>query len=207
MTQKYMRTDEGGELWYSHAFQQLIQQMGYILQTTTADASFQNWIMEWPNSTLGDMMHSLLHGTKLDPEYWSWALRHVVYLKNQLPHQSMKTTPLQAYTGKKPNDTKSPQPAMAVGMGQTIEPQQDLEKEMSKPTEHLQVQYLSNNATLPIHSTAESSCLDLFSAVEVTIAPHTTTTNTNWYSNLTTSWNIWSDSAKKWSTAQISTGN
>jgi len=42
MTQKYMRTDEGGELWYSHAFQQLIQQMGYILQTTTADASFQN---------------------------------------------------------------------------------------------------------------------------------------------------------------------
>jgi hypothetical protein len=39
-TQKYIRTDEGGELWRSHAFQQMIRDAGYILEPTAADASF-----------------------------------------------------------------------------------------------------------------------------------------------------------------------
>jgi len=58
---------------------------------------------ERPNRTFGDMMRSLLHGARLGPEYWSWALLHAVYLKNHLPHRAIGTTPYQAYTGRKPD--------------------------------------------------------------------------------------------------------
>jgi len=101
--QKFVRTDAGGELWSSHAFQQMIFEMGFVPQVTAADASFQNGIAERPNHTLGDIMRSLLHGAHLGPEYWSWALIHAVYLKNRTPHRSIGTTPHQAYTGKRPD--------------------------------------------------------------------------------------------------------
>lgn len=104
--QKYVRTDEGGELWGSFQFQDLMKQMGYILQPTASDASFQNGMAERPNRTLGDMMRSLLYGANLGPQYWSWALLHSVYLKNRLPHMSTGTTPYEAYTGIKPNINK-----------------------------------------------------------------------------------------------------
>lgn len=102
-THKYIRTDAGGELWSSHAFQKMAYDMGYIPQVTAADASFQNGIAERPNRTLGDMMRALLHGANLGPEYWSWALLHAVYLKNRTPHRAIHTTPIQAYTGKRPD--------------------------------------------------------------------------------------------------------
>ncbi len=56
--QKFIRTDEGGELWGSHDFQQAIQEAGYILEPTASDASFQNGLAERPNRTLADMMRS-----------------------------------------------------------------------------------------------------------------------------------------------------
>jgi len=102
-TQKSVRTDEGGELWGSYALQQMARELGYILQPTAPDASFQNGVVERPNCTLGDMMRTLLHSANLGPEYWSWALIHAVYLKNWLPHRALGQTPFQAYTGHKPN--------------------------------------------------------------------------------------------------------
>jgi hypothetical protein len=100
---KRIRSDEGGELWGSREFQHMAKEMGFILEPTASDASFQNGIAERPNRTLGNMMRALLHGANLGPQYWSWALLHAVYLKNRLPHQSTLTTPYQAYTGHKPN--------------------------------------------------------------------------------------------------------
>jgi len=100
---KTIRTDEGGELWGSHAFQQAVTEAGYIMEPTASDASFQNGIAERPNRTFGDMMRSLLHGAGLGPEYWSWALVHALYLKNRIPQRSLHTTPYEAYTGKRPN--------------------------------------------------------------------------------------------------------
>ena len=41
-TQRYIRTDAGGELWSSHAFQKMAFEEGFIPQVTAADASFQN---------------------------------------------------------------------------------------------------------------------------------------------------------------------
>ena len=104
-TQRYIRTDAGGELWSSHAFQKMAFEEGFIPQVTAADASFQNGIAERPNRTFGDIMRSLQHGAQLGPEYWSWALLYAVYLKNRTPHQAIQTTPYQAYTGKRPDIT------------------------------------------------------------------------------------------------------
>jgi hypothetical protein len=102
-TQRFIRTDEGGELWGSHNFQRMCKDSGFILQPTASDASFQNSMAKRPNHTYGDMMWSMLNAAQLGPEYWSWALLHAVYLKNRIPHRAIGITPYQAYTGKKPN--------------------------------------------------------------------------------------------------------
>jgi hypothetical protein len=101
--QRYIRTDQGGELWRSHLFQQMCKDLNFIPQPTASDASFQNGMAERPNQTFGDMMRSMLHGANLGPEYWSWALLHAVYVKNRLPHRALGITPYQAYTGRKPD--------------------------------------------------------------------------------------------------------
>jgi len=101
--QRYIRTDQGGELWRSHLFQQMCKDLNFIPQPTASDASFQNGMAERPNRTFGDMMRSMLHGANLGPEYWSWALLHAVYVKNRLPHRALGITPYQAYTGRKPD--------------------------------------------------------------------------------------------------------
>lgn len=87
--------DEGGELWGSYMFQEVVRDAGYIMEPTAPDASFQNKVVECPNQTMGDMMCSMLHGASLRPEYWCWAILPAVYLKNRLPHRTMGTTPYQ----------------------------------------------------------------------------------------------------------------
>jgi hypothetical protein len=59
LQQKYIRTDEGGELWRSHHFHKAMHDTGYILEPTASDASFQNGVAERSNRTLGDMTRSL----------------------------------------------------------------------------------------------------------------------------------------------------
>jgi hypothetical protein len=98
-----IRTDGGGELYGSHAFQQAVRDAGFLVEPTASDASFQNGITERPNRTFGNMMRSLLHAAGLGPEYWSWALIHAAYLKNRLPHSAIPITPYEAYTGVRPN--------------------------------------------------------------------------------------------------------
>ena len=49
------------------------------------------------------MIRSLLQGAGLGSEYWSYALRHAVYLKNRLPHRGINKFPYEAMNGQKPN--------------------------------------------------------------------------------------------------------
>jgi hypothetical protein len=91
-----IRTDEGGELWGSEEFRSVINEAGYLLELTGADAPFQNGMAEWPNRTLGNMVRCLLHSANLGPEYWSFALQHAIYLKNLLPHRMIQMTPYQS---------------------------------------------------------------------------------------------------------------
>jgi hypothetical protein len=52
-------------------------------------------------------MRSLLYSSDLGSQYWSYALRHVVYLKNRLPHSSLKfVTPFEKLNGDKPDLSK-----------------------------------------------------------------------------------------------------
>jgi hypothetical protein len=92
-TRKLIRTDEGGELWKSHDFQQMAQEENFILEPTAADAPFQNGLAERPNRTLGNMMKCLLNMAALGPEYWSWALLHAIYIKNRLYHTVLWVSP------------------------------------------------------------------------------------------------------------------
>ena len=101
-------TDLGGELAGSRAFTALLleKDIGYIPKTTAAHSSAQNGMAEKPNQDLARMMRSLLYGAGLGSEYWGYAMRHAVYLKNRLPHSSLKyTTPYEAVNKTKPDLT------------------------------------------------------------------------------------------------------
>jgi hypothetical protein len=102
-THRTIRTDQGGELWASQDFRQLVMDTGYILEPTASGAPFQNGLAEWPNQTLGTMTRCLLHSANLGPEYWSFALLHAVYLKNRPPHTATNDTPYHCYTGSRPS--------------------------------------------------------------------------------------------------------
>ena len=99
-------TDLGGELAGSKAFTKLLMEkdVGYIPKTTAAHSSAQNGMAEKPNQDLARMIRSLLFGAGLGSEYWAYAMRHAVYLKNRLPHSSLHyITPYEKVNKVKPN--------------------------------------------------------------------------------------------------------
>lgn len=102
---KVIRTDLGGELARSHAFQKLVDDNNYRLETTGAFSSKQNGLVERPHRDLANIMRSLLYNADLGPQYWSFALIHAVYLKNRWPHQGLShdMTPYQAQTNRVPD--------------------------------------------------------------------------------------------------------
>jgi len=100
-----VRTDQGGELWKSAAFQEVIQKSRSILEPTGSGDPAQNGKAEAPNKTFARMIRGMLFNAGLGSEFWSYALLHAVYVKNRLPHSSqhMRRSPYEAYTGIKPN--------------------------------------------------------------------------------------------------------
>ena len=99
-----LTTDNGGELAKSHNFQRMIDASGYALKTTGAESSAQNGLAEKPNLDLARIMRALLFAAGKGSEFWSYALRHAVYLKNRLPHSSLQyITPYEIVNGTKPD--------------------------------------------------------------------------------------------------------
>ena len=99
-------TDQGGELAKSSDFAKAIDKCGYILTPTGAYASAQNGLAEKPNKDLAQIMRNLLYSAGLNSKFWSYAMRHAVYLKNRWPHSSLKwKTPYESLNGIKPNLT------------------------------------------------------------------------------------------------------
>ena len=100
-------TDLGKELGKSAAFQRMISNTNYVLKTTGAYSSAQNGMAEKPNQDLARMTRSLLYGAGLGSQYWSYALRHAVYLKNRLPHASKGwKSPYECINGIQPDLSK-----------------------------------------------------------------------------------------------------
>ena len=45
----------------------------------------------------------MLHSADIGPAYWSFVLIYAVYIKNRLPHATIKMSPFEAFTGLQPN--------------------------------------------------------------------------------------------------------
>ena len=100
-----VRVDQGGELWKSLVFCSLVQQHGYIIDPTGSDAVSENAAAERPHDTLGGMVCSLLYLAGLPPKFWADALLHAVYLRNRMVHRTIGMTPIEKWTGHKPDVT------------------------------------------------------------------------------------------------------
>ena len=99
-----IRTDQGGELARSFAFQDLLlRQFHYTLEPTGADSPSQNGAVETYNDKFAVRARTLLFGSGLPAQYWSAALVHSVYLHNRLVHSETKKTPFEGYYGIKPD--------------------------------------------------------------------------------------------------------
>ena len=97
-------TDQGGELARSHKFRKLCKDNNYTLTPTGAYASKQNGLMEKPNKDPAQIMRCLLYSAGLESKFWSYAMRHAVYLKNRWPHSSLPyKTPYELMFNEKPN--------------------------------------------------------------------------------------------------------
>jgi hypothetical protein len=102
-TQRYIRTDLGGELANSQDFRTLIAKHGYLLETTGPDASSQNGRGERPHRTLANMVRCMLYSASLGAEFWADALVHATYLYNRTYHRTIGKTPHEAWTDKIPD--------------------------------------------------------------------------------------------------------
>ena len=68
------------------------------MNTTAADYSSSNGIIERPHQTLKERMRCMLYSARLGTEFWVDALTHATWLYNQTYHSTIKMTPIQAYT-------------------------------------------------------------------------------------------------------------
>jgi hypothetical protein len=101
-TQRYIQTDQGGELAKSEAFRNVITKNGYVLESTGPDASSQNGRGERPHRTLANMVCCMLYGANLSVEFWADALVYAAYLYNRTYHEAIGKTPYEKWTTLKP---------------------------------------------------------------------------------------------------------
>jgi hypothetical protein len=97
-------TDQGGELAWSSAFQDIfLRDFHYTLEPTGTDSPSQNGAAEIYNDKFAVRTRTLLYGSSLPAKFWSAALLHSVYLHNRLVHSETKVTPFERYFGMKPD--------------------------------------------------------------------------------------------------------
>ena len=78
-----IRTDRGGELAQSFAFQDsVLRNHKYVVEPTGLDSPSQNGAVEIYNDSFGVKTCTLLYGAGLLAKYWSAALTHAVFLHN-----------------------------------------------------------------------------------------------------------------------------
>lgn len=69
---------------------------------TTPDTPQHNPFAERLNRTYMDPVRTLLEQAGLSAKYWEYAIDHVAYVKNRLPHSALICSPYEALTGRKP---------------------------------------------------------------------------------------------------------
>ncbi|KAH9679182.1 Integrase catalytic domain-containing protein [Citrus sinensis] len=99
---KKLRSDRGGE-FLSGDFKEYLVENGIISQLTAPGTPQQNGVAERRNTTLLDMVRSMLSYSSLPISFWGLALETAVYLLNLVPSKSMPKTPIELWSGRKPS--------------------------------------------------------------------------------------------------------
>jgi hypothetical protein len=102
-TQRYVRTDQGGELAKSADFCNLVARHGYVVESTGPDASSQNGRGERPHRTLANMVRCMLYGASLGAEFWADGVVYAAYIYNRTYHNATGKTPFEAWNGIRPD--------------------------------------------------------------------------------------------------------
>jgi Reverse transcriptase (RNA-dependent DNA polymerase)/gag-polypeptide of LTR copia-type/Integrase core domain/GAG-pre-integrase domain len=100
---KAVRMDGGSE--YQATLKSFLIEKGISSDRTTHYSPESNGISERLNRTLLDMARTMLFGANLPSKLWTEAVSAAVYLKNRLPHSSLRgdITPHEMWFGTKPS--------------------------------------------------------------------------------------------------------
>jgi hypothetical protein len=100
---RFIRMDQGGELWRSDDIRDVCIKHQYVAEPTGSDSPSQNGKVERLNGTYGVMVRAMLYSSGLHPKFWSAAVIHAVYLKNRHVHSATGDTPYFLWTGVQPD--------------------------------------------------------------------------------------------------------
>ncbi|PKI41979.1 hypothetical protein CRG98_037597 [Punica granatum] len=99
---KTLRSDRGGE-YMSTEFGDFLKEHGIVSQFTPPGTPQLNGVSERRNSTLLDMVRSMMSYTDLSISMWGYALQTACYLLNRIPSKSISTTPYEIWNGRTPS--------------------------------------------------------------------------------------------------------
>ena len=92
-----LRYDNGGK-YVSNYFLYICSQSGIQVQHSIPYTPQQNGVTERKNRSLKEMTTGMLESKKLANNLWAEAMHAIEYIKNRVPHLSMKwNTPFEAY--------------------------------------------------------------------------------------------------------------
>jgi Integrase core domain. len=100
---KTVLIDRGSELGRSDKFRSIASIHGYKTITAGPDKSSMNSLGERPHSTIGNVIHSMLHSASLDLKYWNFAFYHFIRLFNFFPHGNTTKSPFELVYGYQPD--------------------------------------------------------------------------------------------------------
>ncbi|KAK8600862.1 hypothetical protein V6N12_050710 [Hibiscus sabdariffa] len=98
---KALQSDQVEE-YLSQDFDELLKECGIVSQLTPPGTRQWNGVSERRNRTLLDMVRSMMSHSDLPTSFWGHALETTVFTLNCVPSKSVQKTPLEMWTGKRP---------------------------------------------------------------------------------------------------------
>ena len=96
---KYARFDAGGDLGKCHNVLDAFTNSGYNIELTAPGHFHQNGPMERLHRTIGEAMHTMLHGANLPNKFWHYPFHYNLCIANSVPHLGHDSSPLEHTTG------------------------------------------------------------------------------------------------------------
>jgi len=100
---KSFQSDNGGE-FISKDCETFFAELGIVHRKIIPYQSEQNGMIERLNRTIIDCAESMRHSGKLEPQFWTAAIRTAVYIINRRPHSALthRMTPFEAWNSQEP---------------------------------------------------------------------------------------------------------